>query len=253
MGLKAFIAKRIVYSFILLLLVICVNFVIFMLMPGDPSMFLLPVDPTGGAMTKEERIEREQVLAEVWGYGEDLQIQLIKYTRNLLTWKFGRSVLYKCDVSKQLNWRIPYTLFLIGGATAISTIIGVVLGVLVIQRRGSLFDSGAVAVSLFTGALPTFWLGLIFLLVFYVNLGWFPNAGAFPREWAIQGYPNAYNLGSNLSANGLNIVFSVNPGELLRLVGGYALHGFLPLITIIIFHVGGWLIYTRAVMLDAIT
>ncbi len=249
MGLKAFLAKRIVYSFILLLAVICVNFIIFILMPGDPSQFLVPINPAGGTMTQEERAERERILAETWGYGDALEIQLMKYVRNLLTGQFGQSFIYKAEVGPIMAQKIPYTLLIIGGSTIISIIIGVTLGVLVISKRGSILDSTAVVSSLILGALPTFWLGLIFLLVFYVNLHLFPNAGAFPREWAIRGYPQV----ANLEAGFPNFILSINGSELLRLIGGYVHHAFLPVFTLVIFSFGGWLIYTRAVMLDAIT
>lgn len=253
MGLRSFIVKRVIYSFILLLLVICVNFVIFILMPGDPTLFLAPIDPTGGIQTPEARAEREQLLRDRWGYGDALHIQLMKYVRNLMTWQFGTSFTYKTEVTEAMNWRIPYTLFLIGGSTVISIIIGVLWGVQVIQRRGGLFDSGSVIGSLMLGSLPTFWLGLIFLLVFFVILGWFPNAGAFPREWAGGNWPVAFTTGSNLSSAGLNVFLSVNPQEAFRLVEGYVRHAFLPVLTLVLFSFGGWLIFTRATMLDVIT
>lgn len=253
LGLKAFIAKRITYSFILLLAIIVVDFTIFILMPGDPTIFLAPIDPSGGILPPEERMKREQLLREVWGFGEPYHVQLFKYMRNLLSWKFGRSFLYKIEVGKLLIQRIPYTLFLIGGSTAISIIIGVLLGVQVIQRRGTFFDSFWVVTSLILGALPTFWLAMMLLLVFNLHLRWFPNAGAFPREWAGGNYPQPFIVSSNTSINSLNLLFSVDLGELWRLIEGYARHAFLPMLTLVIFGFGGWLIYTRAVMLDVIT
>lgn len=253
MGLKAFIAKRVAYSIILLFLIIFVNFTIFILMPGDPTMFLVPLDPSGGTPTPEAIQQRERILREVWGFGDPYQVQLLKYTRNLLTWQFGLSFLYKTEVSKELIWRIPYTVFLIGGSTLISIIIGVVLGVIAVQKRGGLFDSAAVVSSLILGSLPTFWLAMVFLLIFNLYLGWFPNAGAFPREWAGGKWPKAFIFTNDVSINGLNIAFTIDPQETFRLISGYALHAFLPMMTLIIFSFGGWLIYTRAVMLDVTT
>lgn len=253
MGLRGFIVKRVAYSFVLLLLVICVNFVIFMLMPGDPTQFLIPMDPSGGIQTEHERQERIQLLQDRWGLGDAMPIKLLKYIRNLLSWEFGVSFFYKTDVSKVMNWRIPYTLFLIGGATVISVIIGVLWGVQVIQRRGGFFDSGSVVGSLILGSLPTFWIGLIFLLVFYVMLHWFPNAGAFPREWAGGNWPIAFTSGSSLSSTSLNVFLSINPQEAIRLVWGHIHHVFLPMVTLVLFSFGGWLIFTRATMLDVVT
>jgi peptide/nickel transport system permease protein len=253
LGLKAFIAKRIVYSVFLLLAIIIIDFVIFILMPGDPTMFLVPLDPSGGTATPEVIQRREQILREVWGFGEPFQVKLFKYMRNLLTWQFGVSFLYKTDVSKELGWRIPYTVFLIGGSTLISIVVGIVWGVYVVHKRGSFFDSASVVISLITGSLPTFWLAMVLLLFFSLYLGWFPNAGAFPREWAGLKWPKAFDFTVNGSANGMNIFLHIDPQETFRLISGYALHAFLPMLTLFIFSVGGWVIYTRAVMLDVIT
>jgi len=251
MGLRAFIAKRLVYSFALIIVILCFNFIIFMMMPGDPSMFLMPVDPEVG-VSPAELAERERVLGEVWGYGQPYHVQLTKYIRNLLSWQFGKSFFYKTDVTSVMTWRIPYTIFLIGGATAIALVIGVLLGIMVIQRRGGLFDSGAVLSSLILNSLPTFWMGLLFLMIFYVTLHWFPNAGAFPREWAGGKGPVPLTTSMNFSSEALVGVFSINAEETLKFVGGYVYHGFLPMLTLVLFNFGGWLIFTRATMLGTI-
>jgi len=252
MGLRAFIAKRLVYSFALVVVILCFNFIIFMLMPGDPSAFLMPVDPSE-AMTPELMREREQLLADLWGYGQPYHIQLVKYLKNLLSWQFGKSFFYKTEVTNVMNWRIPYTVFLIGGATVIALVIGVVLGIMAIQRRGGLFDSGSVATSLILNSLPTFWIGLLFLLIFYVTLGWFPNAGAFPREWAGGKGPVPFTTSINFSSNALVGVFSIDAEQALKLIGGFTHHAFLPMLTLILFNFGGWLIFTRATMLVTIS
>ena len=252
MGLRAFIAKRLVYSLALIVVVLCFNFIIFMLMPGDPSMFLAPVEP-GAHLTAAQQAEREQLLADLWGYGQPYHVQLTKYIRNLLSWQFGKSFFYKAEVTDVMTWRIPYTVFLIGGATAISLVIGVVLGIVVIQRRGGLFDSGAVLSSLILNSLPTFWIGLLFLMIFFVTLRWFPNAGAFPREWAGGKGPVPFTMSVNFSPEALVGVFSIDAEQALKLVGGYAHHAFLPILTLVLFSFGGWLIFTRATMLGTIT
>jgi len=250
MGLRGFIAKRIVYSFLLVILVILVNFIIFKLMPGDPTDFLMQ------AWTRESpeaRMQHEQQLRELWGIGDPPHIQFAKYLRNLLTWELGVGIVEKKPVGQVMMSRIPYTLFLLGGSTILALIIGVVWGIKVIQKRGGMFDSGSVLSALVFNSLPTFWMGLMFLLIFYVTLGWFPNAGAFPREWALNPPPPALTTSSSVSASILNISFSVNTQAALTWIWGYALHAFLPLTTLVLFLFGGWLLLTRAVMLEVIT
>jgi peptide/nickel transport system permease protein len=248
-GLRSYILKRLVYSFVLVVLIIMLNFAIFKMMPGDPIQFL--TRPFQGKISPEEIQAQQNLLREIWGFGDPFHIQLAKYMRNLLTWNFGISIVGKTPIAELMARRIPYTLLLLGSATALSIVFGVLLGVAVIQRRGTIWDSCAVTSSLILGSLPTFWLGLVFLVVFFGFLQWFPNAGAFPRTWAL-GWPQALSSTSKSSPNALSIAFSFDIGQAWTLVGGYLYHLFLPLLTLTIFSFGSWLLLTRATMLDTI-
>ncbi len=150
--------------------------------------------------------------------------------------------------------RVPYTLLLLGSATIVSILIGVILGVFVIQKRGGLIDSGAVTTSLVLGALPTFWLGLVFLMFFYSNLRLFPNKGAFPDAWTLPGrWPLMYSTSVSSTPAGLSTLFTLNASQVWRLIEGYLRHLFLPLLTLTVFSFGGWLLLTRATMLEVVT
>jgi len=251
MGLRGFIFRRLVYSVILILLVIVVNFIIFKGMPGDPSAFLIPELQLG--MREEERNAQEAILREVWGLNDSLPIQLVKYIRNLATFNFGTAIVDKRPVSDVMREKIPYTVLLLGGSTLVSITLGVLLGILAIQRRGGAFDTFSVLGSLITGALPTFWMGMVFLFLFFTTLGWFPNAGAFPREWAGGNWPKPFSLAYSLQPSALNIQLGIMLPDLLNLVGGYVKHLFLPLTTLVLFSFGGWLLLTRATMIETIT
>jgi len=251
MGLRGFIFRRLIYSVILILLVIVVNFMIFKAMPGDPAAYLMPEFQIG--MREEERTAQEAKLREVWGLNDSLPIQLAKYVRNLVTFNFGTAIVDKRQVSDVLREKIPYTVLLLGGATLVSIILGVLLGILAIQRRGGTFDTFSVLGSLITGALPTFWMGMVFLFIFFTTLGWFPNAGAFPREWAGGNWPQPFSLAYSLQPSALNIQLGIMLPDLLNLVGGFVKHLFLPLTTLVLFNFGGWLLLTRATMIETIT
>lgn len=251
MGLRGFIFRRLIYSVILILLVIVVNFMIFKAMPGDPAAYLMPEFQIG--MREEERNAQEALLREVWGLNDTLPIQLAKYVRNLVTFNFGTAIVDKRPVSDVLREKIPYTVLLLGGATLVSIIVGVLLGILAIQRRGGAFDTFSVLGSLITGALPTFWMGMVFLFIFFTTLGWFPNAGAFPREWAGGNWPKSFSLAYSPQPSALNIQLGIALPDLLNLVGGYVRHLFLPLTTLVLFNFGGWLLLTRATMIETIT
>lgn len=218
-------------------------------MPGDPVSFLMQ---PWSKESEEERKAHELAIKRIWGFDEPFEVQLVKYVRNLLSWEFGITVIGREPIGSALSRKIPYTLLLLGGSTIISIILGVFLGVIVIQRRGSLIDSGAVVTSLVVGALPTFWLGLMFLLLFYSNLHWFPNAGAFPRDWA-GNWPVAWTSGTSANPDALHMILSINLEGALTLIGGYLQHLFLPMLTLVVFFIGGWLLLTRATMLETIT
>lgn len=249
MGLRSFIFKRIMYSFVLLIIVIFLNFVIFKSMPGDPVQFLMQ---PWSKDAPEARKQQEQLLRDLWGFGESFDVQLVKYIRNLLTWNFGTSYIEKKPVITMMGARLPYTLLLIGGATILSIIFGVIVGIIVIQKRGSVLDSGAVTGSLVMGSLPTFWLGLVFLMVFYTILHWFPNKGAFPDSWAL-GWPVPYSVDSAYTSTSLSAVFTFNMMDTWTFIAGYLQHLFLPLLTLTVFSTGGWILLTRATMLDVVT
>jgi peptide/nickel transport system permease protein len=249
MGLRNFILKRLVYSVGLILLVILLNFTIFKSMPGDPVAFLMQ---PWSRESPEVRREQEQNLRDLWGIGESFEVQAVKYVRNLLTWNFGRSYIDRRTVTESLSMRLPFTLMLIGGSAILSILLGVIIGIMVIQKRGSVVDSGTVTGSLVLGSLPTFWLGLVFLMLFYNVLRWLPNKGAFPDDWAF-GWPVAYAVSSSYTSTSLSSVFSLNVMEAWTLIAGYLRHLFLPLLTLTVFSIGGWILLTRATMLDVIT
>ena len=250
MGLRNFIAKRLAYSVILIILVIFANYAIFKLMPGDPSDFMSAGWSRESGEAKEAH---RRMLMSMWGLNDPWYIQLFKYTRNLLTWDFGVEIAGRRPIGLVMGQKIQYTVLLLGLSTILSIIAGVILGILVIQRRGSIIDSTAVIGSLIVGSLPTFWLGLIFLWVFSNSLHWFPGARAFPAEWAVVGWPKPYEASLAYSPDALKVGFSISSAGTWELIGGFASHVFLPLLTLTVFSIGGWLLLTRATMLDTIT
>lgn len=252
MGLRNYIARRIIYSFILVILVIGVNFLVFMKMPGDPTEFLMAA---WSRESPQSRQSHTQALIDLWGIGDPWHIQFAKYIRNLLSWNFGIEITGRRPIGLVMGQKVPYTVLLLGSATLLSIVIGVILGILVIQRRGGLFDSSSLGVSLTLNSLPTFWLGLILLWVFSSQLGWFPGSHAFPTEWATSAtpWPQPYVVNAATQSISLATIVSVDLNGFFGLIGGFASHLILPLTTLTLFSFGGWLLLTRATMLETIT
>ncbi len=158
--------------------------------------------------------------------------------RNLLTGEFGVSYYTGEPVAGEIGERLGNTLLLMGLTTVFAIIIGVVLGVLAAYKRGGKTDSVTVFGALTTYSLPSFWMGMLFLLIFSYHLGWFPLRGATPGEWGDPlVWPNPPQW----------------PQDWALIVTARLRHLFLPVLTLVLFSYGGYLLLTRAVMLESLT
>jgi len=174
MGFKEYIIRRIIYSVAVLFIVIVLNYAIFMLMPGDPIEIM-----ASESFLKPEKVRR---LYELYGLDKPPHIRFLLYIKNMLTWEFGYSYAPGSPpVIGEMMKRLPNTLLLMLTSTVLSILLAIVLGVLAAAKRGGIIDSVAVTSSLFLNALPSFWIGLMILLVFGYYLGWIPLGGTVSR------------------------------------------------------------------------
>ena len=164
--------RKAVNSLITLFLVIILNFAIFRLMPGNPVNVMVPADP---------RIPAEYKLHLIDEYGLDhpMYVQFFTYIKDALFFKFGDSFAdpgtsAMSIVLSNLKW----TLILAGTSSILMILIGTAIGIASAWRRGSLFDTGSLAFTLFFYAMPTFWFSMMLIAVFARGLGWFPDSGA---------------------------------------------------------------------------
>lgn len=222
MGLKSFILKRTVYSFALVLFVLGLNFAIFDLMPGDPTALFASAVRLGG-------VEVAREMQNLWGLDQPVYVRFGLYIRNMLTGQFGISYFSMKPIAEEVTDRLLNTFLLVGVSTIFAIIIGVVLGAIAAYKRGSIFDSLSVLTSLTTYSVPSFWLGMMLLLVFSYRLGWFPSGGTSSFS--------ALNPAPNIFADITNRLW----------------HLFLPTLTLTLFMYGGYLLLTRATMLEALT
>jgi len=243
MGLRSFIIKRAIFSVFLIFFVLTLNFIIFQLMPGNPIEVFV-----GGLKIKKPEMINE-ILAS-FGLDQPVHIRYVKYIQNMLTGQFGVSFHTGDFVAKEVAQRLGNTLLLMGLSTTLSIVIGVLLGVLAAHKRGGIFDNVSVLASLTTYSLPSFWMGMMLLLIFYYHLGWFPSAGTFPREWA-ETYVTSGGLPPRLILGNLFGTTLAIP-SLLEIVER-ARHIFLPTLTLTLFSYGGYLLLTRATMLETLT
>ena len=161
-----FLARRIFATFITLLVVTLVVFVLSRL-GGDPRLVLLTDDAT------QEQWDRFGV---EHGLDKPVIVQYWIYTKKIVRGDFGNSTLQRRPVVEILWERIPNSFQLAMSAFAFSIILGVPLGVLAAARRGGWWDYGIRAAAVFGDSMPAFWVALMLMLIFAVKLEWLPVA-----------------------------------------------------------------------------
>jgi len=227
MGLKTYIARRIVYMVLLIFLVASVNFMLFNLMPG--TTLERYVIQAGGRMTQDKLNE----LKAIFGFDRPLHERYVIYITNMFTWNFGFGYESRSSVQSEIVARLPNTLLLMGISEIGAMIVGILLGVIAAYKRGSKLDTGLVTASLATYSVPVFWIGWLILSLFSVQLGWFEVGKIEPGSWAFD-HPLAR-------------------GAILEFIAGRLYMLVLPALTLFIFIFGGWILLTRATVLETIT
>lgn len=153
--------------------VIGILFVVFMMVrmvPGDPVRIMLEGRPT----TEEQREEVRQEL----GLHRPIPIQFASFIGDVARGDFGTSYRTRRPVAEEITLRVPNTLKLAGAALVITVVFGVGIGVLAATRKGTWLDLSSMMTSILAVSIPNFWFGLMLMLLFAVNLGWFPVSGA---------------------------------------------------------------------------
>jgi peptide/nickel transport system permease protein len=170
MGLWYFIARRLVQSMLVLVIVSICTFLIAQAIPGDPV----------NAMINERQAERPEVRAAIeerWGLNRPLPVQYAIYVKNLFNGDMGQSMSTRRPVVDDLKKFIPATIELSFYAMLFAITFGVPLGIIGALNRGRWPDNFARLIALFGTSIPVFWLGLVMLYLFHVRLGWLPGPG----------------------------------------------------------------------------
>lgn len=144
-----------------------VAFVLFHLLPGDPAAVI------AGARASPQRIA---LVRHEFGLDKSLPTQLLDWWDSLIHFNLGVSTASDVSVAHLLAQRLPVTLVLIGASTIIALLLTAFFSLGGLQRN-SLWDRAAFAWSVFGLAVPTFWLGILLVLLFAVHLAWLPAAG----------------------------------------------------------------------------
>jgi peptide/nickel transport system permease protein len=138
------------------------------LAPGDPAQLLL------GPLARADDLAR---LRQELGLDESLPVQYLKWIGHALQGDLGRSISSHRPVLTDILERFQATALLAGVSLAIAVGIGLSIGILSAVRRGQWVDRVAMVVALVSMSMPSFWLGMILIIVFSLTLGWLPGTG----------------------------------------------------------------------------
>jgi ABC-type dipeptide/oligopeptide/nickel transport system permease component len=164
--------RRLLLLIPVFLVVSIVIFLIIHLVPGDPIDNLVRV-----GSTPEQKAE----ITARYGLDRPLVEQYLIWLGQLVRGDLGTAIVMRRPVADLIAQNLPYSLTLGGLALLFSTVLGIAAGVVAAMNKEGRIDRTVMAGVLFGSTMPSFWLGLILILVFAVQLRWFPVSGA--RSW----------------------------------------------------------------------
>ncbi len=214
-----YLARKVLAAVVSFLITLVIGFVLFSLMPSDPV----------GTLTRGRPVSAAQLatLRRQLGVDEPVWHRFVTFVGRTLTGHFGYSYQYQQPVASLISSRIGPTLLLTGTATVISVVLGLWLGVRSGWRHGSLLDRVASGTSLTLWSVPTFWLGLILLVLFSVGFG--PIPALFPA--------------AGMSTPGFT-------GGALAQIGDVARHMVLPVLTLVLVVFAQYVTIMRSSIID---
>jgi peptide/nickel transport system permease protein len=186
---RRYLLRKVLQAVATLLFVLAFNFVLFRAV-GDPVKLLtrtsVHLDPQEQAALREE-----------FGIDDPLPQQFVNYLGDTLRGEFGYSFISGRPVITVVSEKVWPTVLLVGLATILSTVFGVLIGIKGGWKRGSSFDTGSLLGSLTLYSMPEGWLGMILLITFAGTLGWFP-AGGFESSDQLTGFAHVRDVARHL-------------------------------------------------------
>lgn len=172
-GIGEFLTKKVLKLITLLVALCIITFVLMELSPIDP------VTAYVGASTKVSA-EQRQLIAEHWGLNQPPIIRFWSWFKSIISGDWGTSMIYRRPVLEVIGQKFMSSIWLMGISWILSGIIGFILGIIAGIKEGKLIDKIIRGYCYIIMSTPTFWLGILFIILFSVKLGWFPVALSVP-------------------------------------------------------------------------
>jgi peptide/nickel transport system permease protein len=167
-GLGRYVGRRLLLLLFVVWAVLTIIFALFQLLPGDPTSIF--VDSNFSV----EMIERQKAL---WGLNDPLWLQYLRYIKNMALFDFGDSFFQNQPVREILFEKTINTCLMIVPALIVSVVLGTIIGAIAGWKRGSGFEQTTVTTALVLHSAPSFFVGIMALMVFSYQLRWLPPGG----------------------------------------------------------------------------
>jgi len=172
--LARYVVRRLLQLIPVLILVSLAVFLLVRLIPGDPVLVMMGIDPD-----ERTRISAEQyrVLQHQIGLDQPIYVQYFNWVDKIVHGDFGLSLATRRPIVEIIFERYPATLYLAASALLVGLIIAIPAGVIAAVRQNTKIDYAAMAFALWGVAMPDFWLALMLIVLFSLKLGWLPSIG----------------------------------------------------------------------------
>ena len=218
-----YVLRRLGFFLLTLWAALTFNFLLPRLMPGNPALAML--GKFHGNLTPQS-LNALEILFGVNTH-KSLPVQYVDYLHQIVTGNFGTSLdFYPASVTSVIGGAIWWTLGLVGVTTVLAFVLGTGLGIVAAWRRGGRLDSLLPPVFVITSAIPYFWVGIMFILIFGVRLKWLPYTFGFDP--------------------------SVTPGFSGAFIGNVLKHALLPGLALLITTIGTWILTMRNTMISTL-
>lgn len=172
--LARYVVRRVLQLIPVLVLVSLAVFLLVRLIPGDPVLVMMGIDPDERARISPEQY---RVLQHQIGLDQPIYTQYLNWVDKIVHGDFGLSLATRRPIVEIIFERYPATLYLAVSALLVGLVIAIPAGVIAAVRQNTKIDYAAMAFALWGVAMPDFWLALMLIVLFSLKLGWLPSIG----------------------------------------------------------------------------
>ena len=179
-AMKKYVIRRVLSGILTIFIVFTLTFILIKSAPGDPIRTLLGQDNDDPAL--------QAALEEKWGLNKSLPEQYLAYLSNAVQGDLGTSIIYERSVNDMIGEKVGATVLLGLTSAILALVIGTAMGIVAARHEGSAYDVVSSGVTYTMNSVPSFWLGLMLIILFSTKLGWLPSYGMTTARKNFEGW-----------------------------------------------------------------